>query len=64
MDLYRLEMENFSNPLMVAFYVLSMVVVGSHLWHGVVERASSRSASITRAGRRGVLAAGKVAGGR
>src|SRR3954470_10079445 len=33
-DLYRLEMENFSNPLVVAFYVLSMVVVGSHLWHG------------------------------
>ena len=34
-DLYRLEMENFANPLMVGFYVLSMVVVGSHLWHGI-----------------------------
>jgi succinate dehydrogenase / fumarate reductase cytochrome b subunit len=34
-DLYRLEMETFSNPLTVAFYVLSMAVVGSHLWHGV-----------------------------
>ena len=34
-DLYRLEMENFANPLTVAFYVLSMVVVGSHLWHGI-----------------------------
>jgi succinate dehydrogenase / fumarate reductase cytochrome b subunit len=33
-DLYRQEMENLSNPLMVGFYVLSMVVVGSHLWHG------------------------------
>jgi succinate dehydrogenase / fumarate reductase cytochrome b subunit len=33
-DLYRIEMENFSNPLLVAFYVFSMVVVGSHLWHG------------------------------
>ena len=33
-DLYRLEIENLSNPLIVAFYVLSMVVVGSHLWHG------------------------------
>jgi succinate dehydrogenase / fumarate reductase cytochrome b subunit len=33
-DLYRLEIENFSNPLIVAFYVLSMLVVGSHLWHG------------------------------
>ena len=33
-DFYRLEMENLSNPFMVAFYVLSMLVVGSHLWHG------------------------------
>ena len=34
-DLYRQEMETFRNPLMVAFYVISMLVVGSHLWHGV-----------------------------
>src|SRR5262249_53645253 len=34
-DLYRQEMEIFSNPLLVGFYILSMVVVGSHLWHGV-----------------------------
>ena len=34
-DLYRLEMETFSNPLVVAFYIVSMIVVGSHLWHGV-----------------------------
>jgi succinate dehydrogenase / fumarate reductase cytochrome b subunit len=34
-DLYRLELENFSNPLVVGFYVLSMIVVGSHLWHGI-----------------------------
>jgi succinate dehydrogenase / fumarate reductase cytochrome b subunit len=33
-DLYRLEMENFQTPLAVLFYVLSMLVVGSHLWHG------------------------------
>jgi len=33
-DLYRLEMENFRSPLAVGFYVLSMLVVGSHLWHG------------------------------
>jgi succinate dehydrogenase / fumarate reductase cytochrome b subunit len=33
-DLYRIEMENFSSPLTVAFYVVSMIVVGSHLWHG------------------------------
>ena len=34
-DLYRQEMETFQNPLMVAFYVISMLVVGSHLWHGI-----------------------------
>jgi succinate dehydrogenase / fumarate reductase, cytochrome b subunit len=34
-DLYRQEMEIFSNPLLVVFYMLSMIVVGSHLWHGV-----------------------------
>jgi len=33
-DLYRLEMENFRNPLAVLFYVVSMLVIGSHLWHG------------------------------
>ena len=33
-DLYRLEMEVFSNPVNVAFYVFCMIVVGSHLWHG------------------------------
>ncbi len=35
-DLYRLEMENFGSPLTVAFYVLTMLVIGSHLWHGAV----------------------------
>jgi len=34
-DLYLLEMQAFTNPLIVGFYVISMVVVGSHLWHGV-----------------------------
>lgn len=33
-DLYRLEMDAFASPLTVGFYVLSMIVVGSHLWHG------------------------------
>ena len=40
-DLYRLEMENFANPLLVAFYVISMLVVGSHLWHGVASAFQS-----------------------
>ena len=34
-DLYRLEMENFANPFVVGFYVLSMLVVGAHLSHGI-----------------------------
>ena len=34
-DLYRQEMETFTNPLMVGFYIVSMLVVGSHLWHGI-----------------------------
>lgn len=34
-DLYRQEMENLANPFVVLFYVVSMVIVGSHLWHGV-----------------------------
>jgi succinate dehydrogenase / fumarate reductase cytochrome b subunit len=40
-DLYRLEMENLSNPFVVGFYVLSMVVVGSHLWHGAASALQS-----------------------
>jgi succinate dehydrogenase / fumarate reductase, cytochrome b subunit len=34
-DLFRTEAENFSSPLVVAFYVVMMVLVGLHLWHGV-----------------------------
>jgi succinate dehydrogenase / fumarate reductase, cytochrome b subunit len=34
-DLYRVEVENFSSPLAVAFYVVMMVLVGLHVWHGV-----------------------------
>src|SRR6476660_4083911 len=40
-DLYRQEMETFQNPLMVAFYVISMLVVGSHLWHGISSASQS-----------------------
>jgi len=43
-DLYRLEMENFRSPLVVAFYVVSMVIVGSHLWHGVASSFQSLGA--------------------
>jgi succinate dehydrogenase / fumarate reductase cytochrome b subunit len=34
-DLYRVEMDAFASPLAVAFYAISMLIVGSHLWHGV-----------------------------
>ncbi|HVZ22060.1 MAG TPA: succinate dehydrogenase cytochrome b subunit [Vicinamibacterales bacterium] len=34
-DLYRQELETFANPLTVGFYLLTMAVVGSHLWHGI-----------------------------
>ena len=47
-DLYRLEMENFANPLMVAFYAVSMVIVGSHLWHGVSSAFQSLGADQPR----------------
>jgi succinate dehydrogenase / fumarate reductase cytochrome b subunit len=33
-DLYRLEMEQFANPLNVLLYLVGMVLVGFHLWHG------------------------------
>jgi succinate dehydrogenase / fumarate reductase, cytochrome b subunit len=58
-DLYRLEMENFANPLMVGFYVLSMLVVGSHLWHGISSAFQSLGAD-KPAWTRVILPAGKV----
>jgi succinate dehydrogenase / fumarate reductase cytochrome b subunit len=33
-DLYAQEMDVLVNPFMAGFYILSMLVVGSHLWHG------------------------------
>ena len=58
-DLYRQEMENFANPLMVGFYLLSMLVVGSHLWHGI--SSSLQSLGLDKPGwTRFMLPAGKV----
>jgi succinate dehydrogenase / fumarate reductase cytochrome b subunit len=34
-DLYRTEVENFQSPMTVGLYVIMMVLVGLHLWHGV-----------------------------
>ena len=58
-DLYRQEMETFTNPLMVGFYVISMVVVGSHLWHGISSAFQSLGAD-KPAWIRFILPAGKV----
>jgi succinate dehydrogenase / fumarate reductase, cytochrome b subunit len=58
-DLYRQEMENLSNPLVVGFYVLSMVVVGSHLWHGIASALQSLGADHPKWTPR-ILTAGKV----
>jgi succinate dehydrogenase / fumarate reductase cytochrome b subunit len=58
-DLYRQEFENLSNPLVVGFYMLSMIVVGSHLWHGIASGFQSLGAdhpTITPT----LLVAGKV----
>ena len=58
-DLYRLEMENFASPLLVTFYVLSMLIVGSHLWHGISSAFQSLGADNPKWTPR-LLAAGKA----
>lgn len=58
-DLYRQEMETFANPVMVGFYVISMLVVGSHLWHGASSAFQSLGAD-KPAWTRFILPAGKV----
>src|SRR5262249_7778900 len=58
-DLYSQEMTVFASPVMTAFYILSMVVVGSHLWHGASSAFQSLGVDhpkITRT----LLAAGKL----
>ncbi len=40
-DLYRLQLEVFSNPAYVAFYLVCMSVILFHLWHGVSSAAQS-----------------------
>lgn len=58
-DLYRQEMAVFVSPLMTAFYVVSMLVVGSHLWHGASSAVQSLGLTHPRWTPR-VLIAGKV----
>jgi len=40
-DLYRLLVEIFSRPAYVVFYVVGMVIVGFHLWHGIASSAQT-----------------------
>jgi len=40
-DLYKQEMAVFLTPWMTAFYIVSMLVVGSHLWHGATSAVQS-----------------------
>lgn len=40
-DLYRLQLEIFSNPAYVVFYLVSMAIIFSHLWHGLLSAAQS-----------------------
>jgi len=58
-DLYRQEMEVFASPLVVGFYVLTMAVVGSHLWHGIASAFQSLGADHPRLTPR-ILATGKA----
>jgi succinate dehydrogenase / fumarate reductase cytochrome b subunit len=44
-DLYRTEIEVFSNPLWVAVYVVGMILIGFHLRHGIASAFQSIGAS-------------------
>jgi succinate dehydrogenase / fumarate reductase cytochrome b subunit len=58
-DLYRIEMETFRSPLTVGFYLISMLLVGSHLWHGASSSLQSLGADHPRWTPR-LLAAGRT----
>jgi succinate dehydrogenase / fumarate reductase cytochrome b subunit len=60
LDLYRIEMENLAHPLTVAFYVLTMLIAGSHLWHGASSALQSLGFDHPRWSPR-LLVLGKVA---
>ncbi len=40
-DIYRLQVEVFSQPLYVVFYLAAMAIIFSHLWHGLSSAAQS-----------------------
>ncbi len=47
-DLYRLEMELFRSRGWVAFYIVCLVLIGSHLWHGFASAFESLGADNPR----------------
>jgi succinate dehydrogenase / fumarate reductase, cytochrome b subunit len=47
-DLYRLVVETYSHPGYVVFYLISMALVGLHLWHGVASAFQSVGADAPR----------------
>jgi succinate dehydrogenase / fumarate reductase, cytochrome b subunit len=40
-DIYRLQLQVFSSPAYVAFYLVAMAVIFFHLWHGLASAAQS-----------------------
>jgi succinate dehydrogenase / fumarate reductase cytochrome b subunit len=66
-DLYRLQLEVFSSPLYVAFYLACMGVIFMHLWHGVSSAAQSlgleNRAWMARVWVTGKVLAAAIAGG-
>lgn len=47
-DLYRLEIQNFSNAFIVGFYVFCLIIIGFHLWHGISSALNSLGADHPR----------------
>lgn len=66
-DLYRTEIEVFSNPVWVAFYVVCTLVVGLHLRHGIASSLQSLGLEHPRYTKRilawGLIGAVVIAGG-
>ncbi len=58
-DLYRLQLEIFSSPAYVGFYLLAMGVIFFHLWHGLSSTAQSLGVHHARWTPR-ILVAGRV----
>jgi succinate dehydrogenase / fumarate reductase cytochrome b subunit len=54
-DLFRVMVEAFQNPLFVGFYVVSMVLIGMHLNHGISSATQSLGLANRRVGHSIVL---------